>query len=117
MTEAIKTETIRGISIYFKAIPTEEPIDCNMAYYEDIVKQVESGKLVHFTANVSAHVCGVELASDYLGDCFYANPEDFTKEQESYYFDMVQNVVEEALDTLAVMQSEVERGATTGEPK
>jgi len=62
---------------------------------KELVSKVNRGEMTWFVARVDACKCGIELASDILGGCLYADPMDFVRDSD-YYADMKASVIEQA---------------------
>ena len=62
---------------------------------KELVSKVNRGEMTWFVARVDACKCGIELASDILGGCLYADPMDFVRDND-YYADMKASVIEQA---------------------
>jgi hypothetical protein len=61
----------------------------------EMERKIERRDMTWFMAKVTADKCGIELASDIIGGCLYADPLDFVKDND-YYADMKENVIEQA---------------------
>lgn len=104
----IHTEDRNGFKIDFYAVEDFQDV---RGQFEDedaaeIIAQLEAGDLVQFTAKVTASKNGIELASDYLGGCFYKDEKDFVN-NEDYYGDMVQTVIEEAKQAIIALNEDI----------
>ena len=64
----------------------------------DIVENIRVGKLLWFSARVTASKAGVVLGSEYLGGCCYENTDDFLS--SSNYESMAEFAIDEARETL-----------------
>ena len=104
----IHTEDRDGFKIDFYAV--EDFTDASEMYEDDeaaeIMAQLEAGDLVQFTAKVTASKNGIELASDYLGSCFYKTEKDFVN-NDWYYGDMVQTVIAEAKQAIIDLNKDI----------
>lgn len=104
----IHTEDRNGFKIDFYAV--EDFQDVRGQFEDDdaaeIIAQLEAGDLVQFTAKVTASKNGIELASDYLGGCFYKDEKDFVN-NEDYYGDMVQTVIAEAKQAIIALNEDI----------
>ena len=104
----IYTEDRDGFKIDFYAL---EDFSSPRDMFEDdeaaeIIEQLDAGELVQFTAKVTASKNGIELASDYLGGCFYKDEKDFVND-DCYYGDMVQTVISEARQAIIDLNKDV----------
>lgn len=93
-----------GFEIHFEAEEEEGGFLDDYMEPED-VKRVENrlkrGWDVLFCAKVSAVKAGIELGTDYLGQCIYKTKEEFyTKYKDDYFADMVSNAITEAKQTI-----------------
>jgi len=88
-----------GLSFRFNALDEHTPIDD-----PSLLEQVDNGELIYFTAQVVASKDGTDLASDYLGGCFYKTYEDFTEDQ--YCLSMMDNASQEARQILSSLAPE-----------
>ena len=102
----IHSENVGGFEIKFYALPEDmNPRDCfdsgeeYREQDEDWFDKIESGYYDWFIARVTASKNGVELASDYLGGCWYESAMEFVTAND-YYSDMVQTVIQEAKETI-----------------
>jgi hypothetical protein len=110
--EIMKTLVLKkdGFEIYFEAL--EEFIQLAELLPEENEESLEgiSNSNEIFCAKVSAHKCGIELASDYLGGCIYETAEDFyTKHKDDYFEDMVCSVVSDAKKEIKVLLKELKK--------
>lgn len=101
-------KTVEGIDIYFEAL--EENISLSELLPEETKEQlqeIEDNNII-FCAKVTAKVNGIGLADDYLGGCIYESEEDFyTRYENDYFSDMVNNVVSEAKKEIPKMIEEL----------
>lgn len=105
----IHTEDRAGFKIDFYALEDHNDVadqfeDADAA---EIMAQLEAGDLVKFTAKITASKNGIELASDYLGGCFYKDEKDFVN-NDCYYGDMVQTVIEEAKKAIIDLAKDID---------
>ena len=105
--ETIHTEEIQGFNIVFSITHEDShPKDC-FDYEEEEMRElcdkIDRGDYSWFIARVEAHKNGVLLGTDYLGGCLYENPMHFVKQSSDYYSDMVENVINEAKNTLELL--------------
>lgn len=102
-----------------------EDYDVDLSFDDtgEVLKKLESGELVSFTARARVLLDGNEIASDYLGGCIYSDLQEFQDHRQcaaqnrkfaesgqscrcgSYFADMVSNVIAEARKSLLSMQS------------
>ena len=75
----------------------------------------EQGDLMYFCAQVVASKCGVDLSSDYLGTCLYADPQDFIN-NSGYIDDMIEAATTEAAQKITelLLDQKVLRFTATG---
>ena len=100
--ETIETKKINGFDITFSIAPEDILPDWDFetdADRHELLRKIDNGTLLWFVAKVTASKNGIELASDYLGGCCYESTDEFI--EDAYYFDMVQNVITEAIDAIA----------------
>lgn len=105
--ENVHEEERHGLTITLWAAPeTETPDWCFESEDErrHLLERIDSGDLLWFVARVTASKNGIELASDYLGECCYESVADFVR-HSGYYADMVQTVVSEALTAIEDLQT------------
>lgn len=105
----IHTEDRNGFKIDFCAVEDFQDV---RGQFEDedaaeIIAQLEAGDIVQFTAKVTASKNGIELASDYLGGCFYKDEKDFVN-NDCYYGDMVRTVIEEAKKAIIDLAKDID---------
>ena len=91
---------IEGFNIRFDAIVEYDGPEGHFCSGDDkadseIIRKINAGEYVWFTAKVSAWKSGVKLASSYLGGCCYSDYDEFINEKD-YFGDMVEEVVAEA---------------------
>lgn len=90
-----------GFEIYFEALEDYiQPAEFEDGYYKKLCDDIENGSLVLFCAKVTAEKAGVEITADYLGSCIYESEEQFYNEENGYFQDMVNTVLEEAPQNL-----------------
>lgn len=82
-----------GFDIAFYALP-DEMTAAEVCGEEQLADDIEQGRWQLFCAKVTASKCGVELGSDYLGQCIYEDYEDFI--ECDYFKDMVDSAINEA---------------------
>jgi hypothetical protein len=69
----------------------------------EVLAKLNSGEWGNYTFRVEVNLRGNTVASDYLGNSIYADPEDFAKEHRkgaAYYPDMVRQAIREARQLL-----------------
>jgi hypothetical protein len=105
--ETIKTEDTQGFhivcSVAYEDIHPRDCFDDSVNEIEDICHKIETGEYQWFMVRVEAYKQGILLGTDYLGGCLYSTYEEFL--QDAYYFDMVDNAINEAklnLEKLAI---------------
>lgn len=94
-------------------VTAEEEFDPDFSFDEtgETQAKVNSGEWMCFCAKVTVEADGVELATDYLGNCIYADPREFmdhkgrgrgdSAKYGSYFSDMVSNAIADARKELA----------------
>lgn len=91
--------TTKNFTVRFEALVEHEMINSDMmdeSMVQETIDSVNSDELVHFCAKVSFWFDGMELATDYLGSCFYESYEAFhTTYKTEYFHDMAQRVINE----------------------
>ena len=105
LTDRVRVKEVNGFSIYFQALVEHSSIsdsfDDSVQDIERLIKDVNNYDSVWFCAKVTAEKNGIELASDYLGGCYYDDYESFYIQYENDYFaDMVSTVVNEAKEAI-----------------
>lgn len=103
--ESIHTETRDGFDIELAFAPEEDAPRDHFATGDDeadaqIVRDIESGRLMWFVARVTASRAGVVLGDNYLGGCCYRSAQEFMA-PDGYYPGMVVEAVFDARATLA----------------
>lgn len=95
--ETVHTETFEGFEIRLALEPEYERPDWDFeeGEKEKLLEDIESGKVLWFSARVQAYKAGVLLATEYLGGCCYDSVKDFL-DVRGYYGDMRGTVVDEA---------------------
>jgi hypothetical protein len=88
--EIIHTDIRDGFKIELAIAPEEGWPDLDA----ETTRQIEAGSLLWFTARVTASRHGVVLGTDYLGECCYANADEFLR--DGYYESMVEEVIGDA---------------------
>ncbi len=108
--ELIHTEQYKGFDISFYVTHEDlHPRDSFDEFCRDIdelCQKIDNGDYVWFSAKVTASKNGIELASDYLGGCLYENEKQFI-EENFYYADMREIVINEAKKAIEILASEV----------
>lgn len=95
--ELVHEEVKDGFTIKLYLLPEYDKPDWDFQSKEEeqeVLRKIENGLLLWFTAKVTASKLGVELAADYLGQCIYPSVNEFIS--GDYYDDMVNNVIAEA---------------------
>lgn len=70
---------------------------------------LESGEYVAFVARVQVTYAGRVVGSDYLGNCIYESPQQFRKQMDGYFPDMVRVAVAEARKDLCASRPYLRR--------
>ena len=96
------TEEIEGFTIKLYITWEDSPPDWELSEEDSkqLLEDIENGNLEWFVAKVTAEKMGIELASDYLGECCYKSIEEFIK-PGCYYTQMAATVISEARKTIA----------------
>lgn len=106
----IRQFNTRNFTVTFSA---EEEFDPDFSFDEtgEVLSKIQSGEFTCFCAKVEVSVNGIELATDYLGNCIYADPRDFMDHKGrgrgsnakygSYFSDMVSSAIADARQELA----------------
>ena len=99
----------------FTTIVTAEPewdLDLSWDDTGEVSEKIDSGEYEVFCAKCDVLLDGNEIASDYLGQCIYANIDDFRdhigmngKGHGSYFSDMVRAAIAEARLYIRDMES------------
>ena len=99
----VKSESIGNFTINFYAEPEYmsltdycDDTDDTEEQIEETLQKIERGELVYFCAKVTAVLCGIELASEYLGTCLYETYEQFCELDSEEYSYMKQTVMDKA---------------------
>jgi hypothetical protein len=108
-------ETIRKFKTKNFAVVVDavEEFDLDLSWDDtgETLKGLHSGKLVAFCARVRVFFKGMEVGSDYLGNCIYTSPGAFMDhvgangQYGSYFTDMVSTAIEEARKNIAQLQA------------
>ena len=102
--ELIHEEEVEGFTIRFYACEEyshpKEFFDDTCHDIEDICDKIDRGIYQWFCAKVTANKNSIELASDSLGACLYESCQQFVNDND-YYADMKESVIEEAKQTIA----------------
>lgn len=96
--EEVHEEEKDGFTIKLSVTPEDMEPDWDFETEEDrqqILDDINSGRLAWFIAKVQAFKNGVPLGVDYLGGCCYDSVKDFVKEND-YYGDMVDSVISQS---------------------
>lgn len=90
------TEQVEGFTIKLYTTPEYDFPDWDLppSELEQVINDINRGKLIYFIAKVVAEKLDIELASDCLGSCCYKNIQEFIA--DPYYKDMVTTVINEA---------------------
>lgn len=76
MSETLWTFRTKNFRVVLTAEP-EHDLDLSWCEAGETADKIESGEWVAFCAKVAVYLNGAEIASDYLGQCIYADPSDF----------------------------------------
>ena len=90
-----------GFNIRLNALDEDHPINEDLideSILDETIKDVESGKLIYFCAQIVVSKCGVELGTEYLGCCFEKHIREFKK--SGYLEQMIEAAMEEAKETI-----------------
>jgi hypothetical protein len=96
MKTRIHSEIVEGFNIDVDIDPDEtEP-----EYFDaETLEGIREGRYQWFIVKVTASREGVELATNYLGGCCYADPAEFVRDSD-YYPDMVRDTISDAKTTI-----------------
>jgi hypothetical protein len=92
-----------GFHITLELLPEDSEPDWDFESEEErqeLLRKIDQGVYLWFTAKVSAWKEGIELGTDYLGGCCYESVDDFIQPGD-YYDDMVDVAIAEAKATIA----------------
>lgn len=103
----MKVKEIDGFEIHFEALPEHHYSyeGWDESDIKETKEKLDNFELVLFCAKVSAHREGIELASDYLGGCFYKSEEEFYNTEGCYFDDMCNTVISEAKEQIETLQT------------
>ena len=76
MKQTVYQFKTRNFCVQFNALP-EDCLDLSWDKDGSIARDLDSGDLCAFVAQVRVLFRGIELGTDYLGGCIYKSPEDF----------------------------------------
>src|SRR5690348_17201210 len=96
-------KTIDGFEICFEAIEETECLDASLD--PETIEGINNGTYTLFCAKVSVIKAGLELASEYLGQCVYADPNDFYKETGGYFDAMAAEALDAAKKRIVALNS------------
>ena len=105
MDDVLWRFTTGEFTVVVDAIDEDYP-DLSWDQTGEVREKINSGEYVVFCARARLLWNGIELATDYLGDCIYSNPKEFvnhrgTRGQYGSYFKvMVSNVITEGRKAL-----------------
>lgn len=96
--EVANVETKDGFEIVLSITPEDMPPDWDETEEQraKTLRKIEDGTWAYFIARVEACKEGIALGTSYLGGCCYGSVQQFLKEPDGYYQDMVHEVIEEA---------------------
>jgi len=120
-------DTIRTIKAgrFTVRVTAEEEHDIDLFFDEDgsVSRAIDNGELMVFCAKAACYLDGLELATDYLGNCIYASPREFMDHLGirahnaklsaeagrrvvcgSYFTDMIHTVIREARQAVRDLQ-------------
>lgn len=96
--EVANVEARDGFEIVLSTTPEDMPPDWDETEEQraETLRKIEDGTWLYFIARVEACKEGIALGTSYLGGCCYENMQQFLKESDDYYQDMVHEAIEEA---------------------
>ena len=100
-----------GFCITLELLPEYTAPDWDFENEEEkrcLLRRIEQGDILWFTAKVSASKLGIELGTEYLGGCCYESVDQFIQ-PGGYFTDMVAAAIKEARRTLARLCAEGEQ--------
>lgn len=130
MNELIREFRTRRFTVRVEALPENHCLDLSWDEDGSVAESLNSGDLIAFCARVTVFCDGLEVASEYLGECIYKSLEDFMDHREvgaqnrklraegsnarcgSYFHDMICTACGEARKTLASLASVNVRAAS-----
>ena len=74
--------TFDKFDIVFSALVDDSP---EIALDRETLDEIAVGNLVVFTAQIEVKICGVTLATEYLGCCIYNSYDEFIEIKDSYF--------------------------------
>ena len=114
--ENIYTFKTRNFKVTVDAM--EEPYpDFSFDETGETKMMIEKGDWICFAAKATLSFRGMEIANDFLGQCFYENTRDFRdhfgikkhKNVGSYFSQMIRNVISEGRNTLALIPQNIKQ--------
>jgi hypothetical protein len=96
----MKIKEVDGFDVHFDTLPEDvsltELFDPDYEGLEEIKEQIRTGELQYFTAKISVWKAGIELSSEYLGGCIREDENEFWKEPDSYFPQMLEQALKNA---------------------
>ena len=87
-------------------IPLEDTFDDSIHDIRELYRKINNGTYVYFCAHMEAWYNDVYLSDDYLCGCLYKSFDEFINE-EGYYQDMVNIVLEEGYKKLRTIHDDL----------
>jgi hypothetical protein len=116
--ETYGEENYQGFDIVFSIAPEDlHPSECfdtstdpdtGKPYFDtdQMIKDIDSGRLYWFIARVEAFKNGILLTSEYLGGNLYEDPTDFIRESGCYE-EMKNTVIEDAKQVIKKLTEDI----------
>lgn len=103
---SLPPRTVGGFDLRWHAlVEYEDPCGCFASgepeLDAELLRKIENGDYLWFTACVVATKNGIELARDYLGACCYDSLEQFVALGDGYAGDMEREVIDRARAAIA----------------
>ena len=88
--ETVHAELRDGFKVELATTPDNDTPDWDA----ETTREIQAGRLLWFSARVTASRHGVVLGTEYLGRCCYASTEEFLRDE--YYQDLVTEALGDA---------------------
>jgi hypothetical protein len=108
--ELLHTEEFQGFEINLYALPEYDQPDWDFPSEEEkqeLLRKIDNGVYMWFTAKVTASKLGIELGSDYLGACCYESTKQFI--EGGYYESMRDEAVNQAKTAITALSRKQKR--------
>ena len=86
--------------------PLEDTFDDSIHDIKELYRKINNGTYVYFCAHIEAWYNDVHLSDDCLGSCLYESFDEFINE-EGYFQDMVNIVLEEGFEKLKTIHDDL----------